>query len=127
MGLFTDPVVLTDGVDATRNFSFRAQISDSKSVVGEWIEDSSAPLAAESKIVVKHDNSSTNPRHLVQRKINRSPAALNDASKLEPITINVTVNCSKNFTAAEVQTELNLTIDMCQEANFLANLLSGKI
>jgi len=41
MGLFTNPVVLNDGVGA-RTFSFRAQQSDKKSIVGDYIEDAAA-------------------------------------------------------------------------------------
>lgn len=126
MGLFTNPVVLTDGVDVTRNFSFRAQISDPKSVVGEWIEDGPS-IAEDSKLVVKHDSRSTTPRHLIQRKTNRHPSANTGDAILEPITINTTVVCSKAFTVAEVQTELNIHIDALQEANFLTGFLQGKI
>lgn len=126
MGLFTNPVVLTDGVDVTRNFYFRAQRADTKSVVGDYVEDSSQPIAAESVLVVKHDARNT-PRHLLQRSINRRPAAWAATEPLSRITLNLTVTADKAFTAAEIQTELNILIDAAQEANFLNNLLSGMI
>lgn len=126
MGLFTNPVVLTDGVDVTRNFSFRAQRADTKSVIGDWIEDSSQPIAAESLIVVKHDARNV-PRHLLQRTINRRPAAWAATEPLAKITLNLTVTADKAFTAAEIQTELNILIDAAQEANFVSNFLSGMI
>lgn len=126
MGLFTNPVVLTDGVDVTRNFSFRAQRSDTKSIVGDYIEDSSQPIAAESLLVVKHDTRST-PRHLLQRSINRRPAAWAATEPLAPITLNLTITANKAFTAAELQTELNILIDAAQEANFVNNMLSSMI
>lgn len=125
MGLFTNPVVLNDGVDATRNFSFRAQRSDTKSVVGDYVEDSSASIAAESLLVVKHDSRNT-PRHLLQRSTNRKPAAYTDVTLL-PITVNFTLTADKGFTAAELQTEVNILIDALQEANFVSNLLSGML
>lgn len=125
MGLLANPVTLSDGVDVTRIFSFRAQRSDPKSVVGDYIEE--GPSIAEcSLLTVKHDMRST-PRHLFQRSTKRRPAANAAETPLLPITINVTITADAAFTAAEIQTELNIAIDACQEANFVAGLLSGKI
>lgn len=126
MGLFTNPVVLTDGVDATRNFYFRAQRADAKSVVGDYIEDSSQPIAAESVLVVKHDVRKV-PRHLLQRTINRRPAAVAATEPLSKITMNFTVTADKAFTPAELQTELNILIDAISKEYFLTNMLSGMI
>lgn len=125
MGLFTNPVTLTDGVDTTRIFSFRAQRSDPKSIVGDYIEEGPA-IAEESLLVVKHDARNT-PRHLLQRSTKRHPAANTVDTSLLPVTINMTITADKAFTAAEIQTELNILIDACQEANFVANMLSGKL
>jgi len=125
MGLFTNPVTLTDGVDVTRIFSFRAQRADSKSVVGDYIEEGPA-IAEESLLVVKHDSRNT-PRHLLQRSTKRRPAANAADTPLLPITINVTITADAAFTPAEIQTELNITIDACQEANFVSGMLSGKL
>lgn len=126
MGLFTNPVVLNDGVDATRNFSYRAQRTDKNAVVADYIEDSSQPLAAASLLTVKHDSRKT-PRHLLQRSINRRPAASAATDPLLPITVNFTVTASPLFTAAEIQTEVNIAVDAVQEANFVSNLLSGML
>lgn len=125
MGLFTNPVVLTDGVDATRNFSFRAQRADTKSVVGDYIEDSSQPIAAESLLVVKHDTRNT-PRHLLQRSIKRVPASATDGIR-KLITANLTITCDPAFTDAEIQTEINILIDAAQESGFVNGMLSSKI
>lgn len=125
MGLFANPVTLTDGVDTTRIFSFRAQVADTKSIIGEYIEDGPS-IAENSLLVVKHDSRSTTPRHLLQRKTNRKPAAAT-ADTLLPITVNVTFTGSNLFSAAEWQTELNIVIDAMQESNFLSGMLSGKI
>lgn len=125
MGLFTNPVTLTDGVDTTRIFSFRAQRADTKSVVGDYIEDGPS-IAEESLLVVKHDTRSV-PRHLLQRSTKRHPAANTGDAILLPITINFTMTADRAFTAAELQTELNILIDAAQEANFVSGMLSGKI
>lgn len=126
MGLFTNPVTLTDGVDVTRIFSFRAQKMDTKSIVGEWIEEGPS-IAENSLLTVKHDTRSTTPRHLLQRATNRHPAARTADTILDPITMNFTVVANKDFSVAELQTELNILIDALQETSFLSNLLSGKI
>lgn len=125
MGLFTNPVTLTDGVDVTRIFSFRAQRSDVKSIVGDYIEEGPS-IAEESLLVVKHDTRNV-PRHLLQRSTKRRPAANAADTPLLPITLNTTITADKAFTAAEIQTEINILIDAMQEANFVANMLSSKI
>lgn len=120
MGLFTNPVVLD-----LRSFSFRSQQSDKKSVVGDYIEDA-ASIASESLITVKHDNTGTTPRHLLQRSIKKVPAAATDGV-LRRITINGTITCDKLFTAAEVQDEVDVFIDAWGEANIVSGLLTSKI
>lgn len=125
MGLFSNPVVLTDGVDATRNFSFRAQRADTKSTVGDYIEDSSQPIAAESLLVVKHDTRSV-PRHLLQRSIKRVPTSATDGVRKQ-ITANLTITADAAFTDAEIQTEVNILIDAAQESGFVLGMLSSKI
>lgn len=125
MSLFTNPVTLTDGVDVTRIFSFRAQRMDQKSIVGDYIEEGPS-IAENSLLTVKHDTRNT-PRHLLQRSTNRRPAANAAETPLLPITLNLTITCSADFTAAEVQTELNILIDAAQEGNFVSGLLTGKL
>lgn len=124
MGLFANPVTLTDGVDTTRIFSFRAQRSDTKQIVGDYIEDGPS-IAEESLLVVKHDTRGV-PRHLLQRSTKRCPSANSDGVRL-PITVNLTITADKAFTPAELQTELNILIDAAQEANFVLGMLSSKI
>lgn len=124
MGLFTNPVVLNDGV-GDRTFSFRAQQPDSKSLVGDYIEDAAA-ISAESLLVVKHDLKSTAPRHLVQTTILAVPAA-GEAGVYERITINSTVTAHKLFTVAEITPQFVLHQDALGEASFIANFLAGKI
>lgn len=125
MGLFTNPVVLNDGVDATRNFSFRSQRNDPKSIVGDYIEDASQPIAANSLLVVKHDTRAV-PRHLLQRIIDRIPAA-NTLGQRKRITVNLTITADPEFTDAEVQTEVNILIDAAQESGFVAGMLQSKL
>lgn len=125
MGLFSNPVTLTDGVDVTRIFSFLAQLFDSKSTVGEYIEDGPS-IAEDSKLIVKHDVRKT-PRHLLQRSTNRRPAASAATDPLLQITWNLTCVASPLFTPAELQTELNILIDAAQEANFVTKFVQGQI
>lgn len=124
MGLFTNPVVLNDGV-GSRTFSFRSQRPDEKSVVGDYVEDAAA-LAAESLLVIKHDNKPTAPRHLLQRTINIVPAA-NADSEFKRVTLNFTLTCDKEFTAAEVLPEFVTMVDALGEADFLTNFMLSKI
>lgn len=123
MGLFGNPVVLNDGV-ADKTFSFRAQLPDKKAVVGEWIE-TAAPLADESKIIVKHDASSpTVRRRLLQRTIN---VLLADGVTRKPVTCNLTVTYHPSHAEADVAKTVKIIADSVAEATFVANFLRGLI
>lgn len=123
MGLFGNPVVLNDGV-ADKTFSFRAQLPDKKAVVGEWIE-TAAPLADESKIIVKHDTSSpTVRRRLLQRTIN---VLLADGVTRKPVTCNLTVTYHPSHAEADVAKTVKIIADSVAEATFVANFLRGLI
>lgn len=122
--LFTNPITLNNGADHV--FSYRSQIMDSsakKAIIGEWVENA-APLADESKIVVKHDSSSaTVRRRLVQRKVNR----VTITRGARPITVNLTIAHDVEHTNAQVEAEIALVKDILAEATFAANLLGGHI
>lgn len=124
MPIFTSPITLNNGVDHI--FVFRSQIYDStakKAVIGEWIEQA-APLADDSKIVVKHDASSaTVRRRLVQRKVNR----MTTTRGLRPITVNLTIAYDTEHADAAVEAEIALVKDILAEATFPANFLDGLI
>lgn len=121
MSLFTNPVTLNNGADHI--FTFRNQLSDKKSVGGEWVEPA-APLADDSKIVSKHDASSaTVVRSLVSRKVNRTTPTRG----MRPITVNLTVAYDKEHTNAMVEAEVALVKDILAEATFAANLLNRMI
>ena len=123
MGLFTNPVVLNDGT-ADKTFSFRAQLPDKKAVVGEWIE-AAAPLADDSKIIVKHDASSpTTRRRLLQRTVN---VLLADGVTRKPVTCNLTVTYHPSHAEADVAKAVKLIADSVAEATFVANFLRGLI
>ena len=123
MGLFTNPVVLNDGV-ADKTFSFRAQLPDKKAVVGEWIE-TAAPLADESKIIVKHDATSpTVRRRLLQRTAN---VLLADGITRKPVTCNLTVTYHPSHAEADVAKTVKIIADSVAEATFVANFLRGLI
>jgi hypothetical protein len=123
MGLLSNPVTLNDGTD-DRIFSFRSQRPDNRSVVGDYIEDAAAS-AANSLITVKHDlRATTAPRALLQRIINKVPAAGTEYLK---ITQNYTIVASSLFTVAELTDEFTLFLDMLSEANVLSGLRAKKI
>lgn len=122
MSLFTNPVVLTDGTD-THSFSFRAQLNDNKSVVGEWVEPA-AVLSAKSSIIVKHDESSASKRRLLQRKV---MLPLTDPLESSMLTINFTVTHHSEHVLADIQKQVNVITDAIAEVGFVNNLLQGLI
>lgn len=124
MGLFTDPMVLNDGT-VTRTFNFRAQIAEPGSTVGEYIE-SAALAAADSVLVVKHTTTASGrKRHLLQRVENVSK---NDADgTLAPLVLNVTVSRDAGHTDAQVIEQLNILLDACGEAGFVAGMVRERI
>lgn len=118
MGLFTDPVTL----DTDHIFNYNGQdTTDKKAVVGVYIEPA-ATIAAESKLVVKHDNSGSVPRHLLQRSTKKAPAANADGT-LKRITVNFTIVADSEFTDTEVSAETAILIDAVQEANFVKSVM----
>lgn len=104
MGLFTSPVTFTVNTVA-RIFNFRAQLPDAKSIVGEWYEPA-ASLAAGSKFVVKHDASSkATVRSLLKYTCNKTIA---DDTTLKPMTVNFTLICHPEHTAAQQDDALEM-------------------
>lgn len=123
MALFINPVILNDGV-ADKTFSFRAQLPDKKSVVGEWIEPA-ASLLEDSKIIVKHDTASpTVRRRLLQRSIT---TLIGDGVTRKPITCNLTVTYHPTHSEADVAKAMKLIADAVAEAGFTTNFLRGLI
>jgi hypothetical protein len=125
MGLFSNPVTLTDGTD-DRIFAYRGPLPDLKIRGGDYIE-SAATIAAKSLITVKNDIRTSVIRNLVQRTIRLHPAADTETDDLYPVTLNFTVVASELFTEAELQPELNVLLDALAEANVLKNLRSGVV
>jgi len=120
MGLFTDPVVLNDGVDPARSFSFRAQLSETGSVVGEYIEPA-ATAAEDSTLTVKHTTSKDGTkRHLLQRS---NSMLLPDGVTLSPIVVNFTLSHHPEMVLANVEKQVLLLIDALGEANAVKNLM----
>lgn len=123
MGLFTNPVVLDDGIVATRSHVFRGQLMDSKSVIGQWIEPA-ASFDADSTITVKHAVSGLVHRSLISGKEN---VIMPDAITMKPVTTNFTVIYSTGTAEAQLQKRVNLIIDALQQADFVKNLMNGLI
>jgi len=125
MGMFpTDPFTINDGTD-DHIYSFRGQVDDPRSKIGEYIE-TAAEIAAEPLIVVKHDKRSSVPRHLVSSKINVEPAANGDGVLL-PITINTTITADKAFSVAEIQLEFTKHLAVLALANVVKNLRNSMV
>lgn len=126
MGLFTDPVVLSDGT-ANHSFSFLKQLTGEKKTIsgGVYIEDA-ATLAAKSLLTIKHDTGGNTPRDLVQRTINKVPAA-STTGEARPITVNFTLQADPLFTAAELATEVTIMKNAMLVTDFVSNLRAGKI
>lgn len=96
-------------------------IVQKKTAAGEWVEPS-APLAEDSKLIVKHDSSnSVMRRRLLQRM---SKAAIADGT-LKPVTINITITHHCEHTKADIAKQFALTKDATNEAAFLDNFLMG--
>lgn len=118
----TNPVTVSDGTD-NHIFTFRAQLNDSKSVVGEWVEPAADP-SAESKIIVKHDtSSSTVRRRLIQRRVMATTATRG----LRPITINTTVIYDVEHSAADITAAFTLSGNVNVASGVKANLIAGMI
>lgn len=123
MGIFSDPLLANDGT-VDRSFSFRSQLSDKKTVVGEWIEPL-APLADDSRILIKHDTSSPTVRRRLMQVV--SSALLLDGVTRKPIVINLTVTYHPSHSEAEITKRMKILLAAAGKATFLANFLRGLI
>lgn len=132
MALFDNPVTFSDdgGTTNDRTFSFLSQdVSNPNSITGIWLEDAADPTA-ESRLVVKHDQRTLKNgfrRDLLQRTVQKHPAADTETDDLQPLTINITITGDKRFSAAEVQEELNISVDAVNAPGFVAGFRAGKI
>lgn len=121
MGLFSNPVVLTDGTTPA-TFAFRAQIADKFATIGEWIEPAGS-LSANSKIVIKHTTSKTQTRRLMQVA---GEFALPDGT-LKPIVVNFTINAHPLHTIAQIESRGKYLKDALEEVGFYSNFCRGLI
>lgn len=122
MPLFTNPVALSDGTNP-HTFAFRAQLNDSKSIVGEWVEPA-ADLISASTILIKHDAKSTVKRRLLQRRV---MLPTTDPLVYKPVTINFTITHDAAHALIPIQGQVNIVVDAIQEVGFVNNLLQGLI
>lgn len=127
MSLLTSPLVLVDGAVANRTFSFRAQQPSKKGIVADYIEDAAA-IADDSLIVVKHDDSGSSTRHLLQRRYSVVPASLAaTTAERKRMTFNFTVVADSEFTVSEVENEFTLFLDLLAETDLIDGLIQSKI
>lgn len=121
MGLFSNPIVLTDGTSPA-SFAFRAQIHDKYATIGEWIEPA-GDLSADSKLVIKHTASKKQVRRLLQVT---GMFPLPDGT-LKPIVINFTVNAHPLHTIAQIETRCKYLKSAIEQAGFVPNFCRGLI
>lgn len=123
MGIFVDPLVANDGTE-DRTFNFRSQLTDKKSVVGEWVEPS-ASLAADSRVVIKHDTSSP----VVRRRLlqHSQQVLLADGVTRKPITVNITLTYNPSHGEADITKVIKIALAAASKATFIGNFLRGLI
>jgi hypothetical protein len=129
MALFSDPVVLDDGVDAARSFEFGGQIKDTVAQkASEWIE-TAADAQSESKMLVKHmEAKSGQKRHLLQTaQLYDTDTDADGNTKLAPIVINTTVGHDPRALEADIQLQYTMHLDALAESGVLAGLVRGRI
>jgi uncharacterized protein YfdQ (DUF2303 family) len=125
LGLFANPVTLTDGTD-DRIFAYRGPLTDVKVRGGDYIE-SAAAISAKSLLTVKNDIRTSVIRNLLQRTIRLHPAADTETDDLYPVTINFTLVAHELFTETELQPEVNVLLDALTEANVIKSMRSGVV
>lgn len=120
MGLFTNPVTISDGT-SDHIFNYYRQLPDTKYIGAEYIEEAADP-AARSNLIVKHDLNGPVPRHLFQRNCWVHPAADTDSDDLQRITWNITGMFHPLFSEAEIQLQKNIAINATLVANFVKSI-----
>jgi len=108
MSVFTNPVTLTITA-GDRDFTFRGQILDAKAFIGAWIESTTGVNPAlESVLMVKHTETGTLNRRLLQRKTSLAP--ISGSTTRRPITINKSFIYDDNVTQAELEAENDIMV-----------------
>jgi hypothetical protein len=125
MSLFTaSPVVVSDGT-SDHTFTFRAQLPDTKSVVGEYTEPA-ADSDANSKLLVKQDESSkTKRKRLFSRRFD---LVISDGVTFEPVTINYSIAYDKRHDEDVIEAlGHNVTVACLSKTEFFSNFSEGHI
>lgn len=116
MGLFTNPVVLNNGI--ARSFEYMGQLIDPKAMTGRYLE-SAAANDIMSYMTAKHTVNGSIVRSLLQRTV----LAPTSESKLEPITANFTLTYNIKHLTAVVEPEAKLITAALGATNFYANFI----
>lgn len=126
MALFTDPVVLNDGVDAARSFTKGGPIESPGANISSFWYESAAAVATESRIYVKHMVAkSGQKRHLVQIAQNyNTNADANGNSVSAPIIVSFTIAHHPDAKDSDIELQYTLAKDALAE-DILAGLLRG--
>lgn len=120
MGLFTVPLVISDG-SANRTYDFIGQqSSEGSSLVGKYLETATSTSAIDAA-VVKHATLKTSRRDLLQKSIN---LPILDGT-LKPIVINLTITAHNEHADAVVEKEVKLLLAMAGTAGFTGKMRKG--
>lgn len=119
MGLLSNPQVVNDGV-ADRTFVFRGQLpSKTGSLEGEYVEPAAA-LAAQSKLLAKHTETSK----LVRSAFQSTEVEFDgNGVELGRVTVNVTYTYQKANTAAFIKKRAKIATNAVNLAGVTDNIL----
>lgn len=119
MGLFSNPQVINDGV-ADRTFVFKGQsFPKDGSLIGEYVEPAAA-IAAQSKVLAKHSETSKLIRSVVQStEVEYGITGV----ELGRVTVNVSYTYAKTNTSAFVKKRAKLATNAVNLAGATDNIL----
>lgn len=122
MGLFTSPVTLNNG--AAHIYSFKGQLPDPKSMIGQYVEAAAAAALKQIILVKQDERSATVVRRLLSFKCEKTIA---DGITYKPITVNLTAIYHPQHTSTQVSDQIKLVPAACGATDFYTNFLLGYV
>lgn len=131
MSLFTTlPVSLVDSavqpiatLDSALSISFRCQLPDAKSVVGEYVISEDEPTGVSPVLLIKHQESKTVKRSLASLKID----ALTADDTYAGITVNLSVVNDRKHSDSQVVNQLEVMRCLMGTPGFLQGICDGMV
>lgn len=121
MGLFTNPVVLNNGV--ARSFEFLGQGNENSALVGIYLETAAA-LAENSRIFSRYDK---NIKSLRRGNLKIVKNYLTSASVYEPVTMNISFIGHPLHAQTDIENHLKLGAAAMAATDFYAKFVKGVI